>query len=56
MLIGNRRAATILENNWIDVPDEALITEPNRAGRTMVWPLQVDHQIFIRCFMPGSMG
>jgi hypothetical protein len=45
-----------LENNWIDVPDEALITEPNRAGRTMVWPLQVDHQIFIRCFMPGSMG
>jgi hypothetical protein len=45
-----------LENNWIDVPDEALITEPNRAGRTMVWPLRVDHQIFIRCFMPGSMS
>ena len=44
------------ENNWIGVPDEALITEPNRAGRTMVWPLQVDHQIFIRCFMPGGMG
>jgi hypothetical protein len=45
-----------LENNWIDVPDDALITEPNRAGRTMVWPLRFDGQIFIRCFMPGSMG
>ncbi len=45
-----------LENNWIDVPDDALITEPNRAGRTMVWPSRFDGQIFIRCFMPGSMG
>ncbi len=45
-----------LENNWIDVPDDALITEPNRVGRTMVWPLQSNGQILIRCFMPGSMG
>jgi hypothetical protein len=44
-----------LENAWIDVPDDALITEPNRAGRTMVWPIRVDNQISIRCFMPGSM-
>ena len=34
-----------LENNWIDVPDEALITEPNRAGRTMVWPSRDDGKI-----------
>ena len=45
-----------LENKWIDVPDDALITEPNRVGRTMVWPLRFDGQILIRCFMPGSMG
>jgi hypothetical protein len=45
-----------LENKWIDVPDEALITEPNRAGRTMVWPVRFDGQIVIRCFMPGSMS
>src|ERR1700739_4704416 len=25
--------------DWVDVPDEAVITEPNRMGRTMVWPL-----------------
>jgi hypothetical protein len=44
-----------LENNWVDVPDDALITEPNRAGRTMVWPMRFDNKISIRCFMPGSM-
>jgi hypothetical protein len=45
-----------LENMWINVPDDALITEPNRVGRTMVWPLRFEGQILIRCFMPGSMG
>src|SRR5690349_22402389 len=40
-----------LENNWIDVPDDALITEPNRAGRTMVWPMRFNGEISIRCFM-----
>ena len=44
-----------LENNWVDVPDDAVITEPNRAGRTMVWPIRYDGQILVRCFMPGSM-
>jgi hypothetical protein len=40
---------------WIDVPDDAVITEPNRAGRTMVWPLNSADGLGIRCFMPGSM-
>lgn len=50
---------------WVDVPANAVITEPNRTGRTMVWPdypfaqgysnEQVDGQVLIRCFMPGSM-
>ena len=44
-----------LENNWVDVPDDAVITEPNRAGRTMVWPIRYDGQILVRCFIPGSM-
>jgi len=35
-----------LENNWVDVPDDAVITEPNRAGRTMVWPLRFMHSVF----------
>jgi hypothetical protein len=44
-----------LEGIWIDVPDDAVITEPNRAGRTMVWPMYMDGKVAIRCFMPGSM-
>jgi hypothetical protein len=44
-----------LEDEWIDVPDDALIKEPNRAGRTMVWPFYLEGRPQIRCFMPGSM-
>jgi hypothetical protein len=35
---------------WTEVPDDAVITEPNKAGRPMLWldPLQN-----IRCFIPG---
>lgn len=44
-----------LEGDWHDVPDDAVITEPNRAGRTMVWPIKGYGGLTIRCFMPGSM-
>jgi len=44
---------------WIDVPDDSVITEPNKAGRTMVWPSYAgdggSSYLWIRCFMPGSM-
>ena len=49
-----------IQEQWWDVPDEAVITEPNRAGRTMVWPIYhwavgAPLRLEIRCFMPGSM-
>jgi hypothetical protein len=44
---------------WQDVPDDAVITEPNKFGRTMVWPMyygiEANGGPTIRCFMPGSM-
>lgn len=40
---------------WVEVPEDALISEPNRAGRTMVWPIWGHQGPTIRCFMPGSM-
>ena len=49
-----------IEGEWLDVPDDAVIEEPNKFGRTMVWPW-VEHylngkvRIRIRCFMPGVM-
>ena len=44
-----------IDGEWFDVPDEAVITEPNRVGRTMVWPIRGYQGLSIRCFMPGSM-
>jgi hypothetical protein len=44
-----------IEGEWHEVPDDAVITEPNRAGRTMVWPIKGWGGLTIRCFMPGSM-
>ena len=44
-----------IDGEWYDVPDDAVITEPNRVGRTMVWPVRGYQGLSIRCFMPGSM-
>lgn len=44
-----------IDGQWIDVPEDTVITEPNRAGRTMVWPMYLNGRPVIRCFMPGSM-
>jgi hypothetical protein len=44
-----------LDGEWVDVPDDAVITVPNRIGRTMVWPMYRDGKMTPRCFMPGSM-
>jgi hypothetical protein len=44
-----------IDGEWFDVPDDAVITEPNKAGRTMVWPIKGWGGMTIRCFIPGSM-
>ncbi|WP_454627226.1 hypothetical protein [Bradyrhizobium cenepequi] len=44
-----------IDGEWFDVPEDAVITEPNRYGRTMVWPIRGYLGLQIRCFMPGSM-
>jgi hypothetical protein len=48
-----------IEDQWFDVPDEAVITEPNKDGRTIVWPIYYRSagkplRIEVRCFMPGA--
>lgn len=44
-----------IEGEWVDVPDSAVVNEPNRAGRTLVWPYHQDGHPRVRCFMPGAM-
>jgi hypothetical protein len=44
-----------VDSEWIDVPDEAVITEPNRYGAAVVWPYKDASGVTqIRCFMPGA--
>jgi hypothetical protein len=45
-----------IDGEWVDVPKDAVVDGPNRAGRTMVWPYYLDGHPKARCFMPGSMG
>jgi hypothetical protein len=44
-----------LEGNWLDVPEDAVVAGPNRAGRTMVWLYYIDGHPQVRCFIPGTM-
>ena len=44
-----------LNGEWIVVPDNAVVTEPNRFGPAVVWPyMDSDGQTQIRCFLPGA--
>lgn len=50
---GNYRVR--LDGQWISVPADALITEPNRFGPAVVWPYRgADGATQIRCFLPGA--
>ena len=44
-----------IDGEWVVVPDGAVVTQPNRAGRTMVWKHYIDGHPRVRCFIPGSM-
>ena len=46
--------AVLIDSEWQDVPPDAVITEPNLIGKTMVWPIKGYLGTTIRCFMPGS--
>ena len=44
-----------LSGKWIDVPDDAVVTTPNKFGPAVVWPYQDGSGATqIRCFMPGA--
>jgi hypothetical protein len=54
-------SAPDVDSGWMDVPDEAVIQEPNRHGSPVVWyywkqgsnsPLL----LMIRCYAPGAKG
>jgi hypothetical protein len=46
-----------LEGRWMEVPANAVITEPNLVGETMVWSIKGEDWPApgILCFLPGPM-
>lgn len=50
----------VVETEWVDVPDSALVQVPNIAGSVLVWPAYGSGSYYIgsriRCFMPGTLG
>lgn len=45
-----------IDGKWIDVPDDKVVKEPNKAGFALEWHYYFDGEPVIRCFMPGSFG
>jgi len=48
------------DTEWVDVPDDALVTGPNLDHSTLVWlwyssGFQMTDEPHIRCFMPGAL-
>ena len=44
-----------LQGEWVLVPENALVTEPNRFGPAVVWPFKdADGATQVRCFLPGA--
>jgi hypothetical protein len=44
-----------VEGEWLDVPNDTVLTEPNRDGRTLVWIYHANGRPIVRCFIPGMM-
>lgn len=45
-----------IDGQWVDVPDEAVLNEPNLDGQTLVWIWYRDGKPQVRCFMAGAGG
>ena len=50
------RRSEEVETMWVDVPDHAVIDDPNKEGTALVWPTYGYFGAMVRCFMPGAEG
>src|SRR5437016_4794000 len=39
-----------IDGQWVVVPDDRVVTQPNRIGRPMVWPQYINGNPVVRCF------
>jgi hypothetical protein len=50
------RHSAVVDTMWVDVPDDAVVDEPNKEGTALVWPTYGPTGGTVRCFMPGAEG
>jgi len=43
------------DSEWMEVPDDTVIHDPNRHGAPVVWWWVVGNKLTIRCFAPGAL-
>lgn len=52
----NGRYRVRIEGQWHDVPDDAVLDQPNKYGPAMVWPTKdAAGRLQIRCFIAGAL-
>jgi len=42
-----------IDGEWVMVPDGAVVTQPDKTGRAVVWKYYIDSHPRARCFMRG---
>ena len=60
--VPNVHYRVMIEHQWVNVPDEAVLDVPNKYGVAVVW-YSANHyggdadksSFFIRCFLPGQL-
>jgi hypothetical protein len=50
------RYNVFIKGQWIEVPDSALLTGPNKLGYAMEWHYYVNGKPVVRCFLPGTLS
>lgn len=53
---GKQHYRVKIEGKWVDVPDDALVDQPNKYGPALVWYYRSGDTFLIRCFMPGTLS
>lgn len=43
------------QGQWFDVPKEAIVEGPNKAGNALLWMSKGYGEVSVRCFMPGAL-
>jgi hypothetical protein len=44
----------LVNGRWIDIPNEAVLTVPNKKGIALLWYYMSGNTVVVRCFLPGS--